>query len=112
MPLLEISMLEGPFAIMALCGPPIHLLVARVLKYKTLSSLFSSRTPYVGDSGYGSSNHGVPKEGSTTAFASRSSEVAQEERRLGTAEGYRHEEVPMGNIAVKSDVRVDSSREW
>jgi hypothetical protein len=97
-------MLEGPFAIMALCGPQIHLLVARVIKYRTLNSLFSSHTPLTDRSGYSSSRHApargvASKDGgsSTTAFAS---EVGEEERLAGM-------NVPMGSISMKREVRVD-----
>lgn len=56
-------MLEAPFAILALCGPSIGQLVNRAVKYRSLSSLFTTKqldTPLVLDaSGSGvSSNRG------------------------------------------------------
>ncbi|GAB1312719.1 Rhodopsin domain-containing protein [Madurella fahalii] len=42
-PLLYLSMLEGPIAIIALCGPAIHQLTSRYFNYGSLASLFTSR---------------------------------------------------------------------
>jgi len=53
-PLLYLSMLEGPIAILALCGPAIHQLASRAINHGSLASLFTSRDrgtkPRSGDS--------------------------------------------------------------
>ncbi|KND88123.1 hypothetical protein TOPH_07233 [Tolypocladium ophioglossoides CBS 100239] len=41
-PLLYFSMLEAPLAILALCGPSVNQLVSRAVKYRSLSSLFTT----------------------------------------------------------------------
>lgn len=55
-------MLEAPFAIVALCGPSINQLVARAVKHRNLTSLFSSRrtdTSLIGGSGGASAKRDV-----------------------------------------------------
>lgn len=99
-------MLEGPFAILALCGPSIHLLVARVVKYKSLNSLFTSRTPLTDRSDYSASRSAAPRNltssrdggSSTTAFANN--DVGKEER-------FAANDIPMGAINMQRDIKVD-----
>ncbi|KAK0716602.1 hypothetical protein B0T21DRAFT_64384 [Apiosordaria backusii] len=62
-PLLYLSMLEGPFAIIALCGPAIHQLTARAINHRSLASLFTSRGRGTGKKSSG--NNSGPSGGSS-----------------------------------------------
>lgn len=59
-PLLYLSMLEGPFAIVALSGPAIHQLTARAINYRSLASLFTSRGRGTGKKSSGNSSGRQP----------------------------------------------------
>jgi hypothetical protein len=52
-------MLEGPIAILALCGPAIHQLTSRAINYGSITSLFTSRRRGTGPKSGGSSS-GTP----------------------------------------------------
>ncbi|KAM7212109.1 hypothetical protein V8F06_012509 [Rhypophila decipiens] len=55
-PLLYLSMLEGPLAIIALCGPAIHQLLTRAINFGSLASLFTSRGRGTGKKSSGGSS--------------------------------------------------------
>ena len=114
MPLLLLSMLEGPLAILALCGPSINLIVARVIKYKSLNSLFTSRAPLTDNSAnynrstdYNNSRSGQAEyfrpsgDGTSSTKAFASDDHSDTER-------YAAAHIPMGKISMKSDLRVET----
>ncbi|KJZ75224.1 hypothetical protein HIM_05418 [Hirsutella minnesotensis 3608] len=125
-PLLYLSMLEAPLAITALCAPSINQLVARAVKYRSLSSLFTTNphpTPVAQSNGSGSnrkrsrdtadsgsSGRGPHSEkyspsgpwplsdaSSTTAIADRIHLDSDEEQRV---------DIPKGAIQISRDIRV------
>lgn len=119
MPLLYLSILEGPFAIMALCGPSIGQLFSRVMKYRSWNSLFSTRplqTSGVSSPGISSnkrerkaSGSGFSKIGSLTGGAARgeissTTAIAAHPNKIGN--DWLEEEFPMGVINVNQDIEV------
>jgi hypothetical protein len=109
-------MLEAPMAIFALCGPAVNLLVVRVVKYKSLSSLFSSRVPITDDSAHhykrsnGSSGSSKNQIGNLRPLRDGSSSTKAFVNDHN--ESYPGSEVPMGSINVKNDVRVESYKPY
>lgn len=122
-PILYLSKLEAPVAIIALCSPSINSLVMRAVKARSLSSLFTSRNiSTTGASSKGSyserkNNSGISRDdgfsklqtstvklrngkGHSTATA-----VAEED------EGFDERPIPLGSIGVSREVEVARSAE-
>lgn len=105
-------MLEAPVAILALCGPAINQLVARAVKYRSLSSLFTSRNLDSYESGdmsakrsivtsSGGLSKGGAASGSTTAIAKPDH----------YDDGEEEADIPMGSIGVTRSVEVARYRD-
>ncbi|KAH8672908.1 hypothetical protein BGZ60DRAFT_430204 [Tricladium varicosporioides] len=116
-PLLIISMLEAPLAILALCSPLIGQMAARTLKHRNISSLLRgifSTGKLTGSSKSGSSYSDVkvksatgPGNSSTTAFADGrdSDEIFHDHSVAAT------QPIPMGAIGVSRSVEVTRDME-
>ena len=118
-------MLEAPVAIIALCGPAINQLVARGIKYRSLSSLFTSRNlsdPSRPRTGTGKSS-GISGSTSTSGGAGFSKTgTATTTTTTGSTELFRHDggfdhgdadeemereqDIPMGRIGVQRDIEI------
>ncbi|TGO20459.1 hypothetical protein BPAE_0294g00050 [Botrytis paeoniae] len=120
-PLLYLSILEGPFAIMALCGPSIGQLLSRVVEYRSWSSLFTTRplqTTELSGSGISSSKRvrkescsGFSKIGSLTGGGARgettsTTAIAVHPNKVG--DDWPEEEFSMGVIKVSRDVNISN----
>ncbi|PQE24165.1 integral membrane protein [Rutstroemia sp. NJR-2017a BVV2] len=122
-PLLYLSMLEAPFAIIALCGPSINQLVARVMQYKTLSSLFTTR-PVDSSKGSGS-GLSSRKRAHTSSSGFSKLDASKEHSHIVTSpvhgslsttaiagnfdegvDDWREQDIPMGTINVSHDISV------
>lgn len=124
-PILYLSMLESPFALFALCGPPWYQLLQRYAQFG-FRSLFSTRqylTPLADDSYHGRNNSGKERtgsgsiglsskwsEGNTSTVLSREDRLLRKDASETELELVRGKEEVNG-IRVERGFKIEAARD-